>query len=97
MPRLHALLLCALLPALGHAEIYQWKDENGRTHFGEDVPAKYRKNAELKTLGPSNVMKASEAAVHPRSGRPSEVAPPETGAEQESEPATDTPPPAPAE
>lgn len=32
-----ALLLC-LLPAIAGAEVYQWTDENGRTHFGDRPP-----------------------------------------------------------
>lgn len=99
MPRLPVLLLCTLLPALAHAEIYQWKDEQGRTHFGEVVPEKYRKAAATKTFDPLNVMKSSESTVRPRGGQRSEENPPAQAAPEAVEgqpaaPAFFPPPPA---
>jgi hypothetical protein len=44
MSRFLAVLFCAY--SLAHAnEIYRWVDENGRTHFGDSVPGKYKKSA----------------------------------------------------
>ena len=33
------LLLILLMPAVGHAELYQWTDENGVKHFSNTPPA----------------------------------------------------------
>jgi hypothetical protein len=57
-----ALLLLAALTASAHAEVYQWKDEQGRIHFGQEVPPKYQKSAVVKDTTQVNVMKAAEAA-----------------------------------
>lgn len=38
LQRLALLLTLALLPSLSCAELYQWRDENGRVHFGDRVP-----------------------------------------------------------
>lgn len=54
---LPALLLLAVLPA--HAEIFKWVDENGRTHFGEVVPDKYRKAATSMSPQPLNTIQGS--------------------------------------
>lgn len=54
---LPALLLLAVLPA--QAEIYKWVDENGRTHFGEVVPDKYRKAATTLNPQPANTIQGS--------------------------------------
>lgn len=54
---LPALLLLAVLPA--QAEIFKWVDENGRTHFGEVVPDKYRKAATSMSPQPLNTIQGS--------------------------------------
>lgn len=54
---LPALLLLAVLPA--QAEIFKWVDENGRTHFGEVVPDKYRKTATSMSPQPTNTIQGS--------------------------------------
>lgn len=54
---LPALLLLAALPA--QAEIYKWVDEAGRTHFGEEVPAKYKKGATSLAPTPTNTIQGS--------------------------------------
>ena len=51
---LPALLLLLALPA--QAEIYKWVDENGRTHFGETLPEKYRKSGQSLTPQPLNTI-----------------------------------------
>lgn len=33
------VLLLALMPVLGYGEVYQWKDAQGRVHFGDRPPA----------------------------------------------------------
>ncbi len=33
------MVVVALLPAAGHAEVYRWTDEQGRTHYSDAVPA----------------------------------------------------------
>ena len=39
------LLIILLLPASSlHAKIFKWVDENGKTHFGDSVPEKYKKS-----------------------------------------------------
>lgn len=73
MTRLLTFLLCSAFAAAAHAEIYQWKDEQGRIHFGEEVPAKYQKSAVVKDTSQVNVMKAAEAA---KPGPAAEAAPP---------------------
>jgi hypothetical protein len=55
-----ALLFCATVAGSAHAEVYQWTDEKGRTHFGETVPEKYQKSATLKDTGKINLMKAQK-------------------------------------
>lgn len=51
---LPALLLLAALPA--QAEIFKWVDENGRTHFGETLPDKYKKSATTLSPQPMNTI-----------------------------------------
>jgi hypothetical protein len=63
MSRFLAVLLCAY--SLAHAnEIYRWVDENGRTHFGDSVPAKYKKSAtrvNARQLEPSDAQRRQAA------------------------------------
>lgn len=33
---------CALIGS-AHAELYKWVDENGKTHYGDQVPERYQK------------------------------------------------------
>lgn len=54
---LPALLLLVALPV--QAEIYKWIDENGRTHFGEVVPEKYKKSATPMAAQPLNTIQGS--------------------------------------
>lgn len=83
MPRSTALLLCVLLPALAQAEIYEWKDNKGQTHFGKQVPAQYRDRAKVKEIGPTNRVNPDEALwpeqkpeARPASAAPAPVAKP---------------------
>lgn len=50
------LVLVFLLSPLGavQAEIFTWKDENGKTHFGDKVPEKYKDNNTEVEVGPVN-------------------------------------------
>jgi hypothetical protein len=59
-----ALLLLAASTA-AQAEIFQWKDENGRIHFGEEVPAKYQKAAKQVETGKLNTMPAQKTDARP--------------------------------
>jgi hypothetical protein len=41
-----ALLLLALVPLATYpADVYQWVDEKGRRHFGDNVPPQYQHKA----------------------------------------------------
>lgn len=40
-----AAMLCALSGSGHGAELYRWVDEQGRTHFGDTVPERYRDKA----------------------------------------------------
>lgn len=40
-----ASVLLAALPASAEAPIYRWTDDEGRTHYSEVVPEKYKKTA----------------------------------------------------
>jgi hypothetical protein len=51
-----ALLLLAATATTAQAEIFQWKDEQGRTHFGQEVPARYQKAAKPVETGRINTM-----------------------------------------
>jgi hypothetical protein len=54
MMRYIFLLLLLTFPA--HAEIYSWVDDNGKKHFGDRVPEKYKDqadNVELKMYQPT--------------------------------------------
>ncbi|PAV24692.1 uncharacterized protein DUF4124 [Tamilnaduibacter salinus] len=47
-----ALTLC-LFPTLAAAEVYQWTDENGRTHFGDRPPqSQSSKSVSINTAEP---------------------------------------------
>lgn len=47
--RITALLIATLLySSSANAEIYRWVDENGKTHYGDKVPAKYAKKEQQK-------------------------------------------------
>jgi aspartyl protease family protein len=55
MPRRWVCLALLLAPLAASAEIYQWTDEQGRTHYTQDlrqVPARHRSQAELRALAP---------------------------------------------
>lgn len=53
---LAGLLLAGLVATAQATEIYQWKDEQGRVHFGETVPEKYKKSAQQKPMGELNIV-----------------------------------------
>lgn len=50
LPYLILIMFCSL-PA--HAKLYKWVDENGQTHFGDKIPAKYiaKEHEELNAQG----------------------------------------------
>jgi hypothetical protein len=63
MSRFLAVLLCAYSLAYAN-EIYRWVDENGRTHFGDSVPAKYKKSAtrvDARQLEPTDAQQRQAA------------------------------------
>lgn len=85
---LPALLLLAALPA--RADIYKWVDESGRTHFGEEPPAKYMKKATALTPQPTNTIpgdklrgnspaRSSDAEAGAESSHSEAPPPPDTG------------------
>lgn len=41
-------LTLALTSTFANAEIYRWVDENGKTHYGDKIPAKYAKTEQQK-------------------------------------------------
>ena len=46
-------LVVLMLASPSHSAIYKWKDENGKTHFTDNlskIPPQYRKKDELKTM-----------------------------------------------
>jgi len=46
-------LVVLMLASPSHSAIYKWKDENGKTHFTDNlskIPPQYRKKGELKTM-----------------------------------------------
>lgn len=83
---LPALLLLAVLPA--HGEIYKWVDEAGRTHFGEEVPAKYRKGAATVAPQPVNTIQGSALRGPAAAPRATSAEAPETAETPASPPAT---------
>ena len=47
------VLVVLMLASPSHSAIYKWKDENGKTHFTDNlskIPPQYRKKGELKTI-----------------------------------------------
>ncbi len=47
------VLVVLMLASPSHSAIYKWKDENGKTHFTDNlskIPPQYRKKDELKTM-----------------------------------------------
>jgi hypothetical protein len=64
---LPALLLLLALPA--HAEIYKWVDDQGRTHFGEAPPEKYRKSATSVSTTPLNTIQGGVLGRRPEAGK----------------------------
>lgn len=54
--RVVQLFLVALvaMPVSVNAEIFTWKDENGKTHFGDKVPEKYKDNNSEVEIGAVN-------------------------------------------
>ncbi len=45
-----SILLLFLLPSISHAEVYQWKDKNGKVHFSDTPPVDIKaKKKEIKT------------------------------------------------
>ena len=47
------VLVVLMLASPSHSAIYKWKDENGKTHFTDNlskIPPQYRKKGELKTM-----------------------------------------------
>lgn len=43
------------------AETYKWKDENGKTYFGDTVPTKYADTAEIVESKPLNMISPEES------------------------------------
>lgn len=70
------LVLALLASDMGSAEIYKWKDADGRLHFSQDlgqVPREYRSQAKGGAIeeGKSNVIQRYEPAPVPTRPRPS--------------------------
>jgi len=40
-----AVLLCTQVTTAFSSEIFSWKDEKGRTHYGNEIPEQYKKQA----------------------------------------------------
>lgn len=55
------ILALSFSSIVAHAETYTWKDKNGKTHFGDQVPPEYKKAATLVDLPPLNTAKPEEA------------------------------------
>ncbi len=49
-----ALILCATLPASGQAQVYSWKDADGKVHYGDRPPVE-RQAASRKLAPPPPV------------------------------------------
>jgi hypothetical protein len=55
------VLACLLGYSLGTAEVYQWTDENGKVHFGDSVPPKYKKQADSIEVDNTNIVDTPKA------------------------------------
>lgn len=63
--RLTYLIFMLLLAPLANAsEIYKWIDENGKAHFGDVIPERYKKSSSRIDAKPVNTMESR----HPKSG-----------------------------
>lgn len=69
-PAFLLLLMLASFPAA--AKMYKWVDENGKTHFGDTIPAQYagQGNSELNRKG--MVVRQTDAAQTPEQRRAKE-------------------------
>ena len=56
-----ALLAMSFSAIAVHAETYTWKDTNGKTHFGDQVPPAYKDTATLIDLPTINTTQPEEA------------------------------------
>lgn len=58
---LTAILALSFSSIIVHAETYTWKDKNGKTHYGDQVPPEYKDAAKQIDLPPLNTAKPEEA------------------------------------
>ncbi|MGE5027586.1 MAG: DUF4124 domain-containing protein [Betaproteobacteria bacterium] len=57
------LLMLASFPAA--AKMYKWVDENGKTHFGDTIPAQYANQGSSELNKKGMVIKKTDAALTP--------------------------------
>lgn len=69
---LHYLMLIMFFSLPAHAKLYKWVDENGQTHFGDKIPARYlakehkELNAQGATVKTHDAAKTEEELVEQR-------------------------------
>lgn len=94
--RVLALLALALSTTATATEIYRWVDEQGKTHFSDVVPEKYKDRAkpvEAKTNEPSPVERhgANERAGTAKAGPPAASTAPTAREASKAQPASSPP------
>jgi membrane protein involved in colicin uptake len=65
-PRSPYLLIAAFLPALSCAQVYSWKDANGKVHYGDRPPAAQQTEARKLAAPPPVDAEAERKALNER-------------------------------
>jgi hypothetical protein len=101
MPPIYRMVLAALLlgtlPGVQAADIYRWVDEQGRTHWSDVVPEKYRGSAtrtdtRQHELTPEQRREAEERAARDRARLTVPPVPLVTGSPPQATPTVSVPP-----
>jgi hypothetical protein len=67
------LLLCSMSSGARGADIFRWLDENGKVHYGDSVPERYKQKAkrvELKDVEPTGAQRPGAAGERARTESP---------------------------
>lgn len=76
LPRLLLTLILLLLSPLTSSQIYSWVDENGKQHFGDQIPPQYQDQAQEYDVPETN----SSEAVEVDTSRPTGTSRPRSAA-----------------
>ena len=63
------LLLCSVFPMARGADVFRWVDENGKVHYGDAIPEKYKQQAKKVDAAGAGVTGAQRQEAESRSAK----------------------------